>query len=156
MSDQKIPLSKQLNIPPIWLIGSLLVMWLWHSKLPIFKFGTMFSKGFGALLIVGAMALAIYALQQFQASQTPVHPRRKPTTLLTDGVFATSRNPIYLAMVLVALGAALCFGSIGALIPVVALVWILQDLFIEGEEHHIENNFGDEWRAYANKTRRWI
>ena len=156
MSDEKIPLSKQINIPPVWLIGTLLAMWLWSSNIPIFKYGGVASKAFGALLIVGAMALAIYAVQQFQKAETPVHPRRKPTTLLTDGVYATSRNPIYLAMVLTALGAALCFGTLGALIPVAALVWILQDLFIEGEEHHIEKNFGEEWKAYASKTRRWI
>lgn len=156
MSDEKISLSKQLNIPPVWLIGSLLIMWFWHSMLPIVKFGGIASKTVGALLIVAAMAIAVYSVLQFQKSDTPVHPRRKPTTLLTDGLYEYSRNPIYLAMVTLAFGAALCFGSIGALIPVVALFWILQDLFIAGEEHHIEQNFGDEWREYAAKTRRWI
>ena len=156
MSDQKVPLSKQLNIPPVWLIGTLLVMWLWSALLPIAKFGGGWSKTLGALVIVGAMALALWSVKQFMDRETPVHPRRKPTVLLTDGIYARSRNPIYLAMVLVAFGAALCFGTIGALIPVLALFWILQDLFIKGEEHHIENNFGDEWRSYASKTRRWI
>ena len=156
MSDQKVPLSKQLNIPPVWLMGTLLVMWLWSSLLPIAKFGGAWSKTLGALVIVAAMALALWSIKQFVEGDTPVHPRRKPTTLLTDGIYARSRNPIYLAMVLVAFGAALCFGTVGALIPVAALFWILQDLFIAGEEHHIENNFGDEWRNYAGKTRRWI
>lgn len=156
MSDQNIPLSKQLNIPPVWLIGTLLVMWFWNSMLPIVYFGGTWAKTLGALIIVGAMALAIWSVLQFQTADTPVHPRRKPTTLLTDGIYAKSRNPIYLAMVLVALGAALCFGSLGALIPVAALWWVLQDLFIAGEEHHIEKNFGDEWKAYTANTRRWI
>jgi len=156
MSDEQVPLTKQINIPPVWLLGTLLVMWLWHSMLPIVKFGTMASKTVGALMIVGAMALAIFSIVQFQQAETPVHPRRKPTKLLTDGLYQYSRNPIYLAMVVLAFGAALCFGSLGALIPVAALFWILQDLFIAGEEHHIEKNFGDEWREYAAKTRRWI
>ncbi len=156
MTDQNIPFSKKINIPPVWLIGALLAMWFWSSFLPIAKFGGAWSKTLGALVIVGAMALAIWSVLQFQQADTPVHPRRKPTTLLKDGVYARSRNPIYLAMVLVALGAALCFGTIGALVPVAALVWILQDLFIAGEEHHIAQNFGDEWKEYASKTRRWI
>lgn len=156
MSDEKIPLSKQLNIPPVWLAGTLLIMWFWSNKLPIAKFGGGWSKTLGALIIVGAMALAIWSVLQFQKANTPVHPRRKPTTLLTDGIYAYSRNPIYLAMVMLAFGAALCFGTVGALIPVAALIWLLQDLFIAGEEHHIEKNFGNEWKAYTAKTRRWI
>jgi len=43
MSDEQVPLTKQINIPPVWLLGTLLVMWLWHSMLPIVKFGTMAS-----------------------------------------------------------------------------------------------------------------
>jgi protein-S-isoprenylcysteine O-methyltransferase Ste14 len=157
MSETKdIPLTKQLNIPPLWLIGMLLLMWFWSSVLPIVKFGGAWTKVPGALLIVASMALAIWSVMQFQGADTPVHPRRKPTTLLTEGVYARSRNPIYLAMLGVALGAALCFGTLGALIPVAALFWILQDMFIKGEEHHIEKTFGDEWRAYAAKTRRWL
>jgi protein-S-isoprenylcysteine O-methyltransferase Ste14 len=156
MSDQNIPLSKQLNIPPVWLIGTLLVMWFWSALLPIVYFGGTWAKTLGALIIVGGMALALWSVKQFMDGDTPVHPRRKPTTLLTDGIYAKSRNPIYLAMVLVALGAAFCFGTLGAFVPVAALFWILQDLFIAGEEHHIEKNFGDEWKAYAEKTRRWI
>lgn len=154
--DKDIPLSKQINIPPVWLIATLLIMWLWHKMLPIAVYGGTWSTALGALVIVGAMMLAIWSVLQFQQADTPVHPRRKPTTLLTDGIYARSRNPIYLAMLLVALGAALCFGSIGALIPIAGLFWILQDLFIAGEEHFIEKNYGDEWRLYASKTRRWI
>lgn len=156
MSDKDIPLSKQLNIPPVWLAGMLLLMWFWSSVLPIVYFGGAWAKVPGALLIVASMALGIWSVMQFQGADTPVHPRRKPTTLLTDGVYARSRNPIYLAMMGVALGAALCFGTLGAFIPVAALFWILQDMFITGEEHHIEKNFGDEWRAYAARTRRWL
>ena len=93
MSDEKIPLTKQLNIPPLWLIGTLLIMWFWHSMLPIVKFGGMASKTVGALMIVGAMALAIFSIVQFQKADTPVHPRRKPTTLLTDCLLYTSPSP---------------------------------------------------------------
>lgn len=156
MSNETVPLSKQLNVPPVWLLGTLLIMWLWSSWLPIAKFGGTWSKALGALVIVGGMALALWAVKQFMDQDTPVHPRRKPTTLLTDGLYARSRNPIYLAMVVVAFGAALCFGTVGAFIPVAALFWILQDLFIAGEEHHIEKNFGEEWTAYAVRTRRWL
>jgi len=70
MSDQNIPLSKQLNIPPVWLIGTLLVMWFWHAFLPIVKFGGAWSKSLGALVIVAAMALALSKTSSSRARNT--------------------------------------------------------------------------------------
>jgi len=154
--DKTVPFSKQINIPPVWLVGTLLVMWLWHTLLPIVSFGGTWAKTLGALLIVASMGLGIWSAVHFVGADTPIHPRRKPTSLLTTGPFAFSRNPIYLAVMGVALGAALCFGSVGALIPIIGLFWVLSDLFIKGEEFHIEKNFGEEFKAYTAKTRRWL
>jgi len=52
--------------------------WYEGEMLPIVKFGGMASKTVGALMIVAAMALAIFSVVQFQKAETPVHPRRKP------------------------------------------------------------------------------
>lgn len=158
MTDPKppVPLSKHLDIPPLWLFGTLICILLVNLYLPIAHWGGGWSRWVGWVLIAATFGLVFWSAQAFKRHETPIHPRRKPKTLLTSGPYALSRNPIYLAMVIIALGTAFLCGSLGALLPVPVFVWIVTKRFIEGEEFHIGRNFGAEWTAYTAKTRRWF
>lgn len=158
MADQKppVPLSKQLDVPPLWLLGTLVVIWLAHRFIPVLHWGGGWAGWIGGVLIAAALGLVVWSAKAFRNHETPIHPRRKPRTLLTTGPYALSRNPIYLAMAMIALGFALICGSVGALLPVPLFVWIVTVRFIRGEEFHIDRNFGEEWRRYTEKTRRWF
>ncbi|PSK97848.1 protein-S-isoprenylcysteine O-methyltransferase Ste14 [Haloactinopolyspora alba] len=79
-----------------------------------------------------------------------------PTRLIDDGVFRFSRNPLYLAMVLLTLGIAVLLGSLGALV-LVALEFVAMNVWgIPYEERVLAREFGDDYAAYRRRVRRWL
>ncbi len=147
-----VPLAKRIDIPPLWLLGTLTAQYLLARIFPILRFDL---PG-GLILILGGFALIFWSAIHFRHARTPIHPRRKPTTLITDGPFAFSRNPIYLGMALIAAGWAMRLGALSALFMVPVFMTIIQRRFIAGEEFHIDRALTDEWRAYIARTRRWF
>jgi protein-S-isoprenylcysteine O-methyltransferase Ste14 len=59
-------------------------------------------------------------------------------------------------MVVVLLGVATVLGSLGAYLPIPPFIWIIQKNFIEGEERFLTEIFGEQYRAYQRRVRRWI
>jgi len=147
-----VPLSKRIDIPPVWLAVTLVAQYLTASVLPV----PGFDVPGGWIIGLAGVALIVWSAIHFRRAQTPIHPRRKPTTLITDGPFAYSRNPIYLGMALIATGWAVMLGALTALLCVPLFVWVIQHRFILGEEFHIDRALGDDWRAYTARTRRWL
>jgi protein-S-isoprenylcysteine O-methyltransferase Ste14 len=88
------------------------------------------------------LALAMAAERQFVRAGTPVRPFTEPVVLVSDGSFRRSRNPMYLGLILALVGAAL-------------LRWV-QPRFIVREERLLEDRFGDAYRAYCLRVRRWV
>lgn len=76
--------------------------------------------------------------------------------LVTGGFFRYTRNPMYLGMVLLILGAAMLYGTAGALLPAPFFAWIIQRNFIRAEERFMEAAFGEEYLAYKKSVRRWL
>ncbi len=150
-----VPLTKRLDIPPLWLAGTLIAQSLIAWAFPVFALPSG-ASALGLPLIVVGFALIIWSAVHFKRAQTPIHPRRKPTSLITSGPFAFSRNPIYLGMALIALGFALRLGAYTPLLLVPAFMLIIQKRFIDGEELHIAKSMGAEWAGYTAKTRRWL
>ncbi len=147
-----VPLTKRLDVPPLWLAGTLAVQYALARFLPLVRFEV---PGGGVIVLAG-LGLIFWSGLHFRRARTPIHPRRKPTTLITDGPFAFSRNPIYLGMALVAAGWAVHLGALSALLGVPAFMALVRTRFIAGEEIHIDRALGPEWRAYAARTRRWL
>ncbi len=79
-----------------------------------------------------------------------------PTRLITSGVFRFSRNPLYLAMILLTLGIAVLLGSLGALV-VVALEFAAMSAWgIPYEERILASEFGTDYADYRSRVRRWL
>jgi protein-S-isoprenylcysteine O-methyltransferase Ste14 len=90
------------------------------------------------------------------AARTTVIPRRAPAALVTGGVFALSRNPIYLGDALVLAGAILWWDAPLALPLIPAFVAIITRRFILGEEAALARAFGPAWQAWSARVPRWI
>jgi len=75
---------------------------------------------------------------------------------VTSGAFRISRHPMYLGMTTILAGTALCMGTLTPWIPVVGFVVAMSLLFIPGEERRMESRFGDAYRTYRTRTRRWF
>ena len=142
---------KLIDYPPAWLVAALIVAWFW--RWPAAWSGSFWP---GVLCLVVAAALMIAALREFSRARTTIVPRQLPSALVTGGVFRFSRNPIYLADLLVLGGFSLIWGSLPGLVLVPALGWLLQARFIAGEEARLSEAFGQQFVAYCSTTRRWF
>jgi protein-S-isoprenylcysteine O-methyltransferase Ste14 len=102
-------------------------------------------------LIIGLLAAGL-----FRRAGTDVKPWRSSTALVTDGPYRWTRNPMYLGMSLVYVGLAFAADSLAALLLLIPVVIIIQTQVIAREERYLEGKFGDEFRAYKTRVRRWL
>ena len=110
----------------------------------------------GALPIVVGIAVAVWASQQFARAGTSIVPLTPSSALVTDGAFAFSRNPMYLGMVLALIGLAWLLNRPWPWLVPPLFVVALTLRFIRHEEKLMEATFGDAYRAYRARVRRFI
>lgn len=108
--------------------------------------------------ILGALGLAIAlgALLQFHKAGTAVHPHRPTTAIITTGLYRYSRNPIYIAQTAIYLAIAILADNWWAFILILPTLMLIQTGVIVREEAYLERIFGDSYRAYAARVRRWL
>jgi len=110
----------------------------------------------GAVPLAGGLALAVAANARFKRAGTAVSPFARASALVMGGVFALSRNPMYLGLALVLLGSATLLGSVPALLVAPAYAAFVQARFIVPEEARLAAQFGGAYSAYRSATRRWF
>lgn len=145
-----------LDLPPFWLMGGIVLVWLQVWLWPGATMPVPLLQTLGSVLFWGALAVMGWTIWTFRSHQTTVVPHQVPARIITTGPFAFSRNPIYLADVILLLGVILRYGAWPALVLVPLLAVILLRRFIAPEEARMKQNFGQEFDAYAAKTRRWL
>lgn len=109
----------------------------------------------GALGLAGA-AVALPAARGFRRAGTHLEPWKPSSALVTGGVYRVTRNPMYLGMALLYLGLALAAGSLGALALLPPLLLVVRYGVIAREERYLEALFGEDYRAYRRRVRRWL
>ena len=100
--------------------------------------------------------LNIWTDQLFKKVNTTVKPFEKPSTLILKGPFKISRNPMYLGMALLLVGAGFILGSITSFIGTILFIIAMEVRFIPTEEKFMFEQFGEEFEAYKKKVRRWL
>lgn len=110
----------------------------------------------GGVLIVLALINDAWCFALFISARTTVMPNRAVTRMVTSGPYRFSRNPIYVSHVVLTGGIALIAQSPFVLLLLPALVLAFARLSILPEERYLERRFGDDFRAYAAHTRRWL
>lgn len=150
---------RYLDYPPVWLVGFLALAWAQTVLLPTPWAGDRF--GDWAALAGGAVALAgvvlmLLAAPQFLRAGTTIVPHDAPSALITGGIYRLSRNPIYLADVLILAGLVIRWQAWPALLLVPLFVRVLTLRFILPEEARLRAAFGPDYDAWAARTRRWI
>lgn len=131
-------------------------MWALHVWLPIARIVPVPWSYGGAVLVILGLALAAIGSSLFRRAGTPVVPFERSTVLVTNGPYRFTRNPMYLGLVLILLGVAALFGTLGAFLPIPVFVWIIHTRFIVGEERFLEEIFGEQYLAYKARVRRWL
>lgn len=147
---------KWLDLPPIWL--ALMAFLTWHSRGPLgaIDFGDRTANWLGAALVLAGIVLTILAILRMRQHRTTPIPHKSPNALVTDGIFALSRNPIYLGDLLILSGLILRWNAPLAIPLVFIFQIILERRFIRPEEARMREHFREEFEHYAKTTRRWL
>jgi protein-S-isoprenylcysteine O-methyltransferase Ste14 len=109
----------------------------------------------GFLILIG-FALAGAGIRNFSRAGTPVPTNEPSRALVTTGIHGWSRNPIYLGMFLVYGGVGVATGSPWALILTLPLAITIRYGVVASEEAYLERRFGDAYRDYKARVRRWL
>jgi len=148
--------KKEGPLPPTYLFVSIVAMVVLHFLLPGMKLISFPWRLLGSVPFVAGVVLNLAADGAFKRHRTTVKPFEESPALVTEGVFLITRNPMYLGFVLILLGIGLGLGSLVpfAVIPVFAV--LMDIIFVRAEQRMLEEKFGDAWREYRSKVRRWI
>ena len=96
------------------------------------------------------------SLRNFSSAATPVQGTRPSKTLVTGGIHGWSRNPIYVGMFLLYAGIGLVVRSPWILILTLPLAITIRYGVVAREEAYLERRFGDAYRDYKTRVRRWL
>jgi protein-S-isoprenylcysteine O-methyltransferase Ste14 len=110
----------------------------------------------GALPLALGVWLNLAADRAFKRAHTTVRPFEESAALVQDGVFRFSRNPMYLGFEAVLIGVALLLGSASPWVLVAVFPFVIERVYIRTEERMLEARFGDEWRRYEARVRKWL
>jgi protein-S-isoprenylcysteine O-methyltransferase Ste14 len=143
-------------MPPVYFYAAVAAMAGLHWLGP----GAVWLEGaarwLGLIPLMAGTALAVIGSQMFQRVGTTIRPFQRSEALVTSGVFALSRNPMYLGMVAGLAGIGMLLGTLTPLAVVPVFAGLIQTHFIAVEERMLGERFGTEYEAYRRKTRRWI
>ncbi|WP_339837716.1 isoprenylcysteine carboxylmethyltransferase family protein [uncultured Maribacter sp.] len=149
----------ELKLPPalVFLLFGL-SMYVLATFLP-FGFFDFFGRLLLSKVLLGLAALVgLLALFQFYKAKTTVDPTKpdKASNLVINGVFKFSRNPMYLAMLLVLLGLGIVLGNAFNMLIAAAFVGYMNRFQIIPEERVLLDKFGRSYKEYCTLTRRWF
>jgi len=145
--------------PPFLLLAALLLGFVWDRLLPLpFPVpGTALAHWIvgGALIVIG-LVLALAGIRNFSQAGTPV-PTTMPTrALVTTGIHGRTRNPIYLGLFLIYAGIGFAAQSSWVLAITLPLAITIRYGVVAREEAYLEQRFGDAYRDYKARVRRWL
>ena len=107
----------------------------------------------GGLVALGLGVISL-AVRAFRDAGTNVETPKPTTTLVTDGIYACSRNPMYVALALLFAGIGVLANSGWLALLLVAYVAVLRVGVIAREERYLERKFGAPYRAYRTRVGR--
>lgn len=145
-------------IPPVQLIISAILMYGLAYYFPQYRFSLALSFPIIILLIVLAGLMAALALIDFRKHKTTHHPHtpEKTSTVVNSGIYAYSRNPMYLALVLILFALALYFKNILCFAVIPLFVGYITQYQIKPEEKMLDKLFPIAYQDYSQKVRRWF
>lgn len=111
-----------------------------------------------AFVISLSFLIALSSVMHFFICKTSINPRdfKGTTKLVSTGIFRFSRNPMYLSLLLMLIAWVLWLGNSLAWLGIIVFVLAINQFQIAKEEAYLENKFGDEYRRYKQKVRRWL
>jgi len=145
--------------PPLLFLAALLLGFVFDHLLPLpFPVARSGSVHWISAIIAILTGIAVFAagIRNFSSAATPVQGTKPTRALVTTGIHGWSRNPIYLGMFLVYAGIGLAVRSPWILILALPLAVTIRYGVVAREEAYLERRFGDAYRDYKARVRRWL
>jgi protein-S-isoprenylcysteine O-methyltransferase Ste14 len=142
--------------PPLIYLAALAAGYALEALLPSASVPDWLRYTLGPLLIGCGLVLMGSFVSWFRRAGTAVDPRRPTTAIVTGGPYRLSRNPGYLGMALVYSGIAVVTGALWPFATLVPALASMDRLVIAREERYLEGKFGEPYREYRSRVRRWV
>ena len=110
----------------------------------------------GAVVFLVAVTLLAWAIVTITRASSNVPTNLPSTTIVESGPYRFTRNPIYLGMLLGLIGLAIAFDNLWLLMMLVPFALVIRYGVVAREEAYLERKFGDVYRAYLSRVRRWL
>jgi protein-S-isoprenylcysteine O-methyltransferase Ste14 len=146
-----------IKLPPpvIFLIFFLIAIVLQHF-VPLVEISAPIRQIMGLAFAIPGFLITALALLKFRTHRTTVLPDASASSMIQDGIFARTRNPIYLAFALLYLAAGSYFQVVCAFFLFPFLITVIQAYAIGREEAYLERRFGWDYLSYKGSVRRWL
>jgi protein-S-isoprenylcysteine O-methyltransferase Ste14 len=145
-----------LVFPPLLFGVTLALGLLLHLIYPVNLLPVLLARVVGTLILIASVWLALSAEAAMKRAGTNVRPDRPTLALVTDGPFRFTRNPLYLAAIGIYVGIALLVDTLWPLVLLIPLLVVLAKGVIGREERYLEAKFGETYRKYKSRVRRWL
>jgi protein-S-isoprenylcysteine O-methyltransferase Ste14 len=148
--------------PPLLFLAALVLGFIADHLLPLpfpisrISLAHWISAIMASSMILIGLALAAAGIRNFARAATPVPSNQPVRALVTTGIHGWSRNPIYLGMFLLYVGIGLVVRSPWILLLTLPLAITIRYGVVAREEAYLERRFGDAYRAYKARVRRWL
>ena len=127
----------------------------WLLPLPFLPAG-LAAGWIGGLVFVLALALFAWAIVTMTSAGSSVPTNLPTATIVESGPYRFTRNPIYLGMFLGLIGLAIAFDTLWLLVMLVPFALVIRYGVVAREEAYLERKFGDVYRDYRSRVRRWL
>ncbi len=143
--------------PPLVFLGALVIGVVLNILWPlsIFTDGRI-GDALGLLATLGSAAIATWAFRTMLSAGEQPDPGVPTRTIVREGPFARTRNPIYLSFALFAIGVALLMNNLWIILVLALLMIYVDARIVRREERSLEQQFGDEYVEYKQSVRRWL
>ena len=143
-------------LPPTYILTALLAMIALHLLVPVVKIIPSPWNAIGVIFLLTGILLSFLGDKLFRQAGTTIKPFMESSSLVTQGVFRFSRNPMYLGFALILGGIAVLLGSLSPFPVILVFIVLMEIIFIRVEEKMLEQKFGRAYLDYKRRVRRWL
>lgn len=156
MSEPKPDVAGVIVFPPLLMAGAMISGALFEWLLPARVLPRAVAWGAGIVLMVLSALLARSAKAAMRRVGTEVRPDRPTTALALDWPYTKSRNPLYIAGLGVILAVACMVNSLWSFLFIIPFTLVLHFGVVLREERYLSAKFGEPYRQYMARVRRWL
>jgi protein-S-isoprenylcysteine O-methyltransferase Ste14 len=142
--------------PPLYYVAGILVGVGLEAAFPIDRPPLAVTIIAVVIGVAGWLVFDGAATRSFLRAKTSMIPMKPSTALVTDGIYRLTRNPMYVGMAFLYVAIALAIGLIWPLVVLPLVILAIDRLVIAKEEPYLERRFGQAYRDYMARTRRWV